>query len=80
MIIHKLTTYSVKEISYRLARELMEWDEPIPEFETRYRGILESCVNEPFQTYNQKDLHPTFEDKAAILFYLMIKILFFQFS
>jgi death-on-curing family protein len=73
VIIQKLTTADVKEIAYRLAKKFMEWDEPIPDFLTRYKGVLESCVNEPFQTYNRKDLHSTFEDKAAILFYLMIK-------
>ena len=73
MIIQRLTTNNVREIAYRLAKESMDWDEPIPEFETRFKGILESCVNEPFQTYNRKNLYPSFEDKAATLFYLMIK-------
>ena len=73
MLIQKLTIEDVENIAHKLATELMEYDEPIPAFETRYRGVLESCIGEPFQTYSRKDLHPTFEDKAAILFYLMIK-------
>ncbi|MFH1855374.1 MAG: GIY-YIG nuclease family protein [bacterium] len=66
-------------------RRAMSWDEPmpapakrrgrqaIPAFETRFPKVLESCLSAPFQTYNRKDLYPTLEDKAAILFYLLIK-------
>lgn len=51
----------------------MEWGEPIPDFETRYPNILESCINTPFQKFNKKFLYKGLEEKAAILFYLLIK-------
>ncbi|MDP3013609.1 MAG: type II toxin-antitoxin system death-on-curing family toxin [Candidatus Subteraquimicrobiales bacterium] len=51
----------------------MEWNEPIPDFSTRYPGILESCVANAFQTYGKKELYPTLLDKAAMIFYQMIK-------
>lgn len=67
---------SVKEVEYlafELAKKHMEWNEPIPDFSTRYPGVLESCLANAFQTYGKKDLYPTMLDKAAILFYQMIK-------
>lgn len=56
-----------------MAVETMSWNEPIPKFETRYPKVLESCINAPFQKFNRKDLYKGLVDKAAILFYLMIK-------
>ncbi|MBU1045915.1 type II toxin-antitoxin system death-on-curing family toxin [Patescibacteria group bacterium] len=67
---------SIKEVEYiafRLARQLMTSNEPIPEFETRSPNILESCLGVPFQTFAKKPLYSGLIGKAAILFYLMIK-------
>lgn len=67
---------SVKEveyIAYRLAKELLSFKEPIPEFATRFPNILESCMAVPFQTFLGKTPYPKFLSKASILFYLMIK-------
>jgi len=67
---------SVKEIEYiafRLAQERMTYNEPIPSFNTRFPNILESCLLVPFQTFEKKSLYRTFNKKAAILFYLLIK-------
>lgn len=51
----------------------MTWDEPIPDFGSRFPNTLESCLNNPFQTHAKKELYPTLLHKAAILFYLLIK-------
>jgi len=67
---------SVKEveyISFRLAQEIMSFNEPIPDFSTRFPNILESCLAVPFQTFLGKTPYPNFIAKAGILFYLMIK-------
>ncbi|MFA6525465.1 MAG: type II toxin-antitoxin system death-on-curing family toxin [Patescibacteria group bacterium] len=67
---------SIKEVEYlafRLAKENMSFDEPIPEFSTRFPNILESCLETPFQTYNKKHLYKGLPEKAAVLFYLLIK-------
>ena len=67
---------SIKEVEYiafRLARQLMTYNELIPEFENRSPNILESCLSVPFQTFEKKPLYGGFIGKAAILFYLMIK-------
>ena len=67
---------SIKEIEYlafRLAREIMAYNEPIPDFETRFPNILESCLVVPFQKFDKKLLYNGLIGKAGILFYLMIK-------
>jgi len=73
MKIKQISILDVEYIAYRLAKTLMEWDEPIPDFGTRYPHILESCLKVPFQTFDGKVLYKGLVEKAAILFYLMIK-------
>lgn len=69
----EITIEQVQYLAHRLAQDKLQWDEPIPAFTTRYAGKLESCLKTPFQTFDNKSLYPTFEDKASILFYLMVK-------
>lgn len=68
-----LSVEHVEYIAHNLAQKIMEWNEPIPDFSTRYSGKLESCLKTPFQSFGKRDLYPTIQDKASILFYLMIK-------
>ena len=71
-----LETISIADIEYVahvLAQELMLWDEPIPDFGTRFPNVLERCVAAPFQTFGKKQLYQGLIGKASILFYLMIK-------
>ncbi len=71
-----MKTVTVKEVEYlafRLAREHLAFDEPIPDFSSRFPNALESCLAVPFQKFSRKSLYPTFAAKAAILFYLLIK-------
>ena len=52
----KIKSINLKEVEYtafKLAKELMTWDEPIPEFKTRLPNVLESCIQTPFQTYGR---------------------------
>lgn len=60
-------------LAFRLAREHLSFDEPIPDFSTRLPNVLESCVVTPFQRFSRKALYPSLVAKASILFYLMIK-------
>ena len=60
-------------VVFRLAKELMTYNEPIPSFDTRFPDVLESCLAVPFQRFAKKSLYKTISQKAAILFYLMIK-------
>ena len=68
-----ITLEEVEYVAFRIAQEIMSFDEPIPDFSTRFPNILESCVLTPFQEFSGKRLYPTLLDTAAIFFYLMIK-------
>ena len=68
-----LDVKTVEFMAFKLAREIMKYNEPIPDFGTRYPNILESCLATPFQTFDKKDLYVGLVKKAAFLFYLMIK-------
>lgn len=68
-----LTVSEVKYIAHKLAKELMKFDEPIPEFETRYPDVLERCLNAPHQTFSKRALYRGTIKKSAFQFYLMIK-------
>ena len=69
----RLSVSDVEYVAFRLAQKHLTFNEPIPDFTTRFPNVLESCVVVPFQTFSGKDLYPTLIDKASILFYLMIK-------
>ncbi|MBI4066460.1 type II toxin-antitoxin system death-on-curing family toxin [Candidatus Gottesmanbacteria bacterium] len=69
----KISVAEVEFVGYALAHELMKWDEPIPSFDSRYPGVLESCLAIPFQTFQKRTFYKGLEGKAATLFYLMIK-------
>jgi len=73
MKIKTIVIIQVEYIAYWLAKEMMTWDEPIPDFSSRYPNILESCLIVPFQTFGGKLLYKGFIKKASALFYLMIK-------
>lgn len=68
-----LDVEAIRYVAHSLAKEMMEWEEPIPEFDTRYPNVLESCINTPFQKFDRKFLYKGFEEKAAVLFYGLIK-------
>lgn len=68
-----ITIAEVEYTAFRLAEKFMTWDEPIPNFGSRFPNILESCLNQPFVRFSKKDLYRGLVGKASILFYLMIK-------
>ncbi|MBI5699879.1 type II toxin-antitoxin system death-on-curing family toxin [Candidatus Saganbacteria bacterium] len=69
----KINLKEVEYIAFVLAREILSFNEPIPEFSTRFPNVLESCLGMPFQTFGRKSLYRGLLAKASILFYLMIK-------
>jgi death-on-curing family protein len=73
-----ITIADVEYLAFRLAKEHLSFNEPIPDFSTRFPNILESCVLTPFQRFSGKALYPTLVAKASILFYLLIKNYPFQ--
>jgi prophage maintenance system killer protein len=68
-----LSIADVEYVAYELARKLMLWNEPIPDFVTRFPNVLEGCLVAPFQKFDGKDLYIGLIKKSAILFYLLIK-------
>ena len=71
-----MKTITVKEVEYiafKLAQEIMSFNEPIPDFSTRFPNILESCLATPFQSFMGKSPYPGLIPKASILFYFMTK-------
>jgi len=68
-----ITVADVEYLAFRLAKEHLSFNEPIPDFSTRFPNVLESCVVTPFQRFSGKALYPSLVAKASILFYLMIK-------
>jgi len=69
----KLSIADLEFITFRLIKELAVYQEPIPDFSTRFPNILESCLLVPFQKFAKKPLYQGLISQAAILFYLMIK-------
>ncbi|MBM2820304.1 MAG: death-on-curing family protein [Candidatus Berkelbacteria bacterium] len=69
----RINISEVEHLAHRLAKETMNFDEPIPEFKTRFPNILESSLVVPFQEFGGKPAYSGLIGKAAMLFYLMIK-------
>lgn len=69
----KISLTEVEFIAYQLAHDLMKYDEPIPDFATRFPNVLESSLIVPFQEFGDKPAYSGLLGKASILFYLMIK-------
>lgn len=68
-----LTPEDFQFLCFDLARELMSYGEPIPDYSTRDNTLLESALGAPRQTYGGKLLYSILEKQAAILFYSLIK-------
>ncbi len=72
-VIKRINLADVEYVAFVLAQKFMEWNEPIPDFKTRFPYKLESCIETPFQTFERKSLYEGLVSKSSILFYLMIK-------
>lgn len=68
-----ISIVEVELVAFELAHELLKYDEPIPEFGSRFPSILESCLATPFQEFGGRYLYEGLILKTAVLFYLMIK-------
>ncbi len=72
-MIKQISIVEVEYLAHKLAKKYMEFNEPIPDFSSRFPNILESCVVVPFQRFGNKTAYKGLIEKAAILFYLMVK-------
>lgn len=68
-----ITTKDFEKICFNFARELMTFDQPIPDFSTRNSNLLESALATPQQTFGGVALYPTLTKQASMLFYSIIK-------
>ena len=68
-----ITVKDVESIAHNLAQELFSFNEPIPDFSTRYPHRLEGCLGIPFLSFSGGSPYPSLISKASILFYLMVK-------
>ncbi len=59
-------------ICFNLARKLMSFDEPIPDYSTRDNSLLESSLASPKNVFYNTE-NPTLVDLTAALFYSLIK-------
>jgi death-on-curing protein len=74
MAIKPITLQDAEFIAHSAAAELLTFtNEPMPPFNTRYPGRLESCLAQPFQTFDGKYLHYTLVERTAVLFYMIAK-------
>ena len=71
MSIKRITMAEIEYVAHRLAKETMNWSEPIPDFSTRFTNALERCIDQPFQSFGGKNFYPSLIKKAAILFYFL---------
>lgn len=69
----RITVKEIEYVAFSFAQKLMSYDEPIPEFGTRFPNTLESCIDTPFMQFDRKDLYRGLIGKTSALFYFMIK-------
>lgn len=72
-MMRSISIAEVEYIAFKLAKEMSSFNEPIPDFSTRFPNSLESCLAIPFQSFSGKSPYPTLVSKASMLFYLMSK-------
>lgn len=68
-----ITIKEVEQIAFSMARELLSYNEPIPDYASRFPNILESCLATPFQWFGGQSLYRGLISKSSMLFYLMVK-------
>ena len=68
-----ISIVEIEYLAFNLAKETMDFNEPIPAFSTRFPHILESCLGTPLQGFSGRSLYHGLISKAGILFYLMVK-------
>lgn len=71
--VKQVTIGEIREVSHRLAKKYMEWDEPTPEFKTVDLNSLKSCLIVPFHEFQGKQSYKGLVEKGAVLFYLLVK-------
>ena len=72
-MLKQVSLEEVRLIAFDLARQHLSFDEPMPDFDTRFPNILESCLATPFQQVFGHSPYPNLIAQASVLFYLLVK-------
>lgn len=80
MKIYYLDTELMEKMCHPLAVALLngEIQEPIPSFRPYNEQLLESALAQPRQTFDGKDLYKVLDQKAAVLYFSLVKNHCFQ--
>ncbi|MEW1829404.1 type II toxin-antitoxin system death-on-curing family toxin [Streptomyces sp. NPDC088196] len=72
--VQPLTLDEVRIVVTLMAKRLYEeYDAPIPDFDSRPPGKLESCLAQPFHSFDGVEAYPGLINKAAVLFFVLVK-------
>lgn len=66
-------TIEVSKVIFNRFKHLIQFDEPIPDFETRFFGKLEGILDSIRQTYEEEPLNSTVLDASAAYFNQIIR-------
>lgn len=72
-MIRRIRENHVEHLAFKTARERLTADEPIPDFSTRSRELLDSSLQAPFQTVGGQLAYRGLISKASILLYYIVK-------
>lgn len=66
---------AIEEALYGIlhAAEILDYNEPMPYPTPRRIAALKACLEKPFATYGGRYLYWTLNERAAVLFYTIIK-------
>lgn len=68
-----LTLDDVREICFVYTQQHLAFKEPLPDFDTRFAGKLESILHAPQQSLGGEIVYKTLAEQAAVLFYEITK-------
>ncbi len=68
-----ITIAEIEYTAFSLAKKFMTYDEPIPDFGSRFPNALENCIAQPWIAFGGRDMYRGLTGKGSILFYLLIK-------
>ncbi len=71
--VYYLTLQDFEDICFSIVKMHYQFNEPIPDFKTRYPDKLETILEIPKQNVFGKELYPTIYEKASCYFYFIIK-------
>lgn len=77
-MVKQITIETIKYIAHHLAQATMAWDEPIPEFETRFPNALESCIATPFQKFEKNIYIKDWRVRRPFYFIYLLKTIPFK--